>query len=113
GPVRRGLGKAQEHENRCRLSCSIRPGKAKDFSLLNHQIERIHGELVVVALREIMGFDNSAHLRPRRKKTTASPMTTKPTMPKPTQFQIVALETVAQNSTNLFTSGELAVRLRR
>ena len=39
----------------------------------------------------------------------AKPSTTNPTIPKPSQPQIVGVETVTRNSADLVTSGEFAV----
>ncbi len=104
---------AQEHQDGRGLARAIGAEKAEDFALLNRQIKRVDREFFAVALAEIFGVDNRAHRRPKRKNTIASPSTTKPTMPKPIQPQIVGVDTVTRNSTDLVTSGELAVSVNR
>src|SRR3972149_10971027 len=103
------LGQTQQHQNRGRLPSAIWTEEAEYLTLFNGEIERVDGELIVVALRETIGLDDGAHLRPSRKKTAANPITTKPTIPKPTQPQIVGVETVILNSADLVISPEVAV----
>ena len=103
------LGQTQQHQNRGRLPSAIWTEEAEYFTLFNGEIERVDGELFVVALGQAVDFYDGAHLRPRRKKTAANPITTKPTIPKPTQPQIVGVETVILNSADLVMSAEFAI----
>src|SRR5262245_26091556 len=107
------LRESEQHQDCGCLSGPVGAKKAKNLTFLNSEIERIDRELIVVALGKVLGLDNCAHRRPRRKNTTASPRTTSATMPKPTQPHMVGVETVTLNSTDLFTSGALAVRVNK